>query len=65
MIRKRDTRRHMTSCIVRISVELGKMRDRADLKPEHIRTLATIEPPPPQKGLGRSPKNGGTNHFHG
>ena len=45
-----------------------RLREHADLLPEHIRTKANIQPvpiPPTLRRRGRPPKNGGVDHPHG
>jgi hypothetical protein len=54
--------------VIQIEGSSYRLRQHADLVPEHIRSKALIQPPPqtPQpKRRGRPPKNGGVDHANG
>ena len=54
--------------VIQIEGSSYRLRQHADLLPEHIRAKALIQPPPlaPQpKRRGRPPKNGGVDHANG
>jgi len=54
--------------VIQIEGSSYRLRQHADLVPEHIRSKALIQPPPlaPQpRRRGRPPKNGGTDHTNG
>ena len=52
--------------VIQIEGSSYRLRQHADLVPEHIRSEALIQPPPvPPKRRGRPPKNGGTDHNNG
>ena len=54
--------------VIQIEGSSYRLRQHADLVPEHIRSKALIQPPPPMpqpKRRGRPPKNGGTDHANG
>jgi len=54
--------------VIQIEGSSYRLRQHADLVPEHIRAKALIQPPPlaPQpKRRGRPPKNGGVDHANG
>ncbi|MCZ0964201.1 ATP-binding protein, partial [Paracoccus benzoatiresistens] len=51
--------------VVQIEGASYRLRQHADLIPEHTRAHATITPPPPPKRRGRPLKNGGAHHLHG
>jgi DNA replication protein DnaC len=53
--------------VIQIEGSSYRLRQHADLVPEHIRSKALIQPPPPipPKRRGRLPKNGGTDHNNG
>jgi hypothetical protein len=42
-----------------------RLRQHADLIPEHTRAHANIAPTPPPKHRGQPPENGGVNHHSG
>lgn len=51
--------------IIQIEGLSYRLRQHADLLPEHIRTKGLVQPPPLQpqpKRQGRQPKNGGSDH---
>ena len=50
--------------VIQIKGSSYRLRQHADLVPEHIRSKALFQPPPPvpPKRRGRPPKNGGTDH---
>ena len=54
--------------VIQIEGSSYRLRQHADLVPEHIRSKALIQPPPlspPQRRRGRPPKNGGLDHANG
>jgi len=54
--------------VVQIEGSSYRLRQHADLVPEHIRSKALIQPPPvtpPPRRRGRPPKNGAANHAAG
>lgn len=54
--------------VVQIEGSSYRLRQHADLVPEHIRSKALIQPPAapaPAKRRGRPPKNGGRDHLNG
>ena len=54
--------------VIQIEGSSYRLRQHADLVPEHIRSKALIQPPPvpaPPKRRGRPPKNGGVDHPNG
>lgn len=51
--------------VVQIEGAGYRLRDHADLMPEHTRAHAAIAPPPQPKRRGRPPKNGRIDHLHG
>ena len=54
--------------VIQIEGSSYRLREHADLVPEHIRSKALIQPPPlapPPRRRGRPPKNGGLDHTNG
>jgi DNA replication protein DnaC len=54
--------------VIQIEGSSYRLRQHADLVPEHIRSKALIQPPPlapPPRRRGRPPKNGGLDHANG
>jgi DNA replication protein DnaC len=54
--------------VIQIEGSSYRLRQHADLVPEHIRSKALIQPPPvplPPRRRGRPPKTGGLDHAHG
>ena len=54
--------------VIRIEGSSYRLRQHADLVPEHIRSKALIQPPPispPRRRRGRPPKHGGLDHANG
>jgi hypothetical protein len=54
--------------VIQIEGSSYRLRQHADLVPEHIRSKALIQPPPvppPPRRRGRPPKNGGLDHATG
>jgi hypothetical protein len=53
--------------VVQIEGSSYRLRQHAELVPEHIRSKALIQPPPiaPPRRRGRPPKNGDAHRLHG
>ena len=54
--------------VIQIEGSSYRLRQHADLLPEHIRSKSLIQPPPvpaPSKRRGRPPKHGGVDHING
>jgi DNA replication protein DnaC len=54
--------------VIQIEGSSYRLREHADLVPEHVRSKSLIQPPPPPttaKRRGRPPKNGGADHANG
>ena len=62
------TFRRSHAVVVQIEGSSYRLRQHADLVPEHIRSKALIQPPPvtpPPRRRGRPPKNGAAHHAAG
>ena len=51
--------------VIQIEGASYRLRDHADLMPEHTRAHAAIAPPPQPKRRGRPPKDGRIDQLHG
>lgn len=51
--------------VVQIEGASYRLRQHADLIPEHTRAHANLIPPPAPKRRGRPPKNGAVDHLNG
>jgi hypothetical protein len=53
--------------VIQIEGASYRLRQHADLIPEHIRSKAILQPPPlaPARRRGRPPKNGAADHLNG